>query len=135
MEQSKRVLRKKLVLYLWLAVGVFFVIMAVYKWYAKMIFDGYAIFYISLIIAYLFNYLTWGNVDGPEGSDEMNEHIIRYSAKISYYVLIAILVVLIIAANGLTTNVKAENMPLWLALCAAVFVMPVVEFLVSRRYR
>ncbi|WP_051317029.1 hypothetical protein [Ectobacillus panaciterrae] len=127
--------RRRNVAISWGIMAAAFVGFGLYKWFKYGEIDGYVIFVVSLGLYHVFNYFTWGDINGPEGRDEMNEHIIRVSAKISYYVLIAVIFILILIQNGFSTAIKPHTMPFWLTLCASIFVMPIVEFLVARKYR
>lgn len=98
------------------------------------------IFGASLIISYLINHMTWGdpNSVSEESQDEMGQQITYKSFKIGYFVLVVIMFILLIWSEGFSTLYSLDNiqnLPLFIALCSSFIVIPLVEFVVSKRYQ
>ncbi len=81
--------------------------------------------------------MTWGELDGKnEGEkDEMEKQITYISAKISYYVLLVMMIIVLIVSERVTAMNDIKNIPLVIVIVIAWITMPVTEFIVSKRYR
>ncbi|PGS02155.1 MULTISPECIES: hypothetical protein [Bacillus] len=111
-----------------------------YKYTTEGAILGGTIFGASLIISYLINHMTWGDPNGvsEESQDEMGQQITYKSFKIGYFVLVVIMFILLIWSEGFSTLYSLDNiqnLPLFIALCSSFIVIPLVEFVVSKRYQ
>ncbi|PEM70200.1 hypothetical protein [Bacillus pseudomycoides] len=111
-----------------------------YKYTTEGTILGGTIFACSLIISYLINHMTWGDPNGvsEESQDEMGQQITYKSFKIGYFVLVVIMFILLIWSEGFSTLYSLDNihnLPLFIALCSSFIVIPLVEFVVSKRYQ
>ncbi|MED1594584.1 MULTISPECIES: hypothetical protein [Bacillus] len=111
-----------------------------YKYTTEGAILGGTIFGASLIISYLINHMTWGdpNSVSEESQDEMGQQITYKSFKIGYFVLVVIMFILLIWSEGFSTLYSLDNiqnLPLFIALCSSFIVIPLVEFVVSKRYQ
>lgn len=73
-----------------------------------------------------------------ESKDEMGQQITYKSFKIGYFVLVIIMFILLIYSEGFSTLYSLDNiqnLPLFIALCSSFIVIPLVEFIVSKRYQ
>ncbi|MBY0599486.1 hypothetical protein [Bacillus bingmayongensis] len=114
-------------------------IYSTYKYMTEGTILGGTIFAGSLIISYLMNHITWGDPNGvsKESQDEMGQQITYKSFKIGYFVLVAIMFILLIWSEGFSTLYSLDdirNLPLFIALCSSFIIIPFVEFIVSKRY-
>ncbi|MBO1625576.1 hypothetical protein COE15_21760 [Bacillus cereus] len=118
--------------------GVF--IHGTYKYITEGAILGGTIWGASLILSYLINHITWGDPNGvsKESQDEMGQQITYKSFKIGYFVLVIIMFILLIYSEGFSTLYSLDNiqnLPLFIALCSSFIVIPLVEFIVSKRYQ
>ncbi|WIY63488.1 hypothetical protein [Bacillus arachidis] len=118
--------------------GVF--IHGTYKYITEGAILGGTIWGASLILSYLINHITWGDPNGvsKESKDEMGQQITYKSFKIGYFVLVIIMFILLIYSEGFSTLYSLDNiqnLPLFIALCSSFIVIPLVEFIVSKRYQ
>lgn len=119
-------------------VGVSAMAFALYYWLTELRVNWYALFVCSIALHHIFKYLTWHDIDGPggkKGEDELEKHVLKTSASITYYVLVVLIFGLFFASVGFSNWIDFQNIPLLFALCAAIVVKPAVEFLVVKRYR
>lgn len=126
----------------WLSVVLLLSIMVVigfmiYRYYVGNSVNYYGIFTISLLAASLFELNTFGKTsflgsyNQDEKGDELEEHIVKVSSKISYFVLLVILFIILL----ITDLTGKSNLPIMLALCAAILTLPVIQFIVSKKYQ
>jgi len=111
-----------------------------YKYITEGAILGGTIWGASLILSYLINHITWGDPNGvsKESQDEMGQQITYKSFKIGYFVLVIIMFILLIYSEGFSTLYSLDNiqnLPLFIALCSSFIVIPLVEFIVSKRYQ
>ena len=108
-----------------------------YEWMTKEIITASTIFFVALGIGFFFQSITWGEIDGKnEGDkDEREKQITLISAKISYYVLLVLMFIVLFASEGLKELDEIENIPLVIVFALAWITMPVTEFIVSKKYR
>ncbi|KEK22785.1 hypothetical protein [Bacillus gaemokensis] len=111
-----------------------------YKYVTEGAIFGGTIFGVSLTLSYLINHITWGDPNGvsKESQDEMGQQITYRSFKIGYFVLIGIMFILLVWTEGFSSLRSLDNIhnfPLFIALCSSFFVIPLVEFIVSKRYQ
>jgi len=116
-----------------IAIGGF----GIYEWITKEIITASTLFFLFLGIGFLFQSITWGEMDGKsEGEkDEMERHITLLSSKISYYVLLLLMIIVLITSERVTAMNDIKNIPLVIVIGLAWITMPVTEFVVSRKYR
>jgi len=116
-----------------IAIGGF----GIYEWITKEIITASTLFFLFLGIGFLFQSITWGEMDGKsEGEkDEMERHISLLSSKISYYVLLLLMIIVLITSERVTAMNDIKNIPLVIVIGLAWITMPVTEFVVSRKYR
>lgn len=90
---------------------------------------------VPLLIMLFMQLKTWG-FDQKAQKDEMGQMITNISAKISYFILIGFLFLFYIADRIIFMR-KDElgNLSLFIALCFAIALPPIVEFFVSKKYR
>ncbi|MGO5012113.1 hypothetical protein ACTQ5K_09635 [Niallia sp. Sow4_A1] len=109
----------------------------IYEWIAKDEINATTIFYLFLGIGFLFHSLTWGEMEGKhEGKkDELEKHITLLSSKISYYLLLVLMVLVLILTEQVTAMNDIKNLPLVIVIGLAFVTLPITEFVVSRKYR
>ncbi len=109
----------------------------IYEWVTREILTVSTIFFVFMGFGFLFQSLTWGELDGKnEGEkDEMEKQITYISAKISYYVLLVMMIIVLIVSERVTSMNDIKNIPLVIVIGLAWITMPVTEFIVSKRYR
>ncbi|MCA1041980.1 hypothetical protein LCM00_21000 [Bacillus infantis] len=76
-------------------------------------------------------FITWGARKEVQ-KDEMGRQIIKDSARVSYYVVLAALLLLWIIDFFLVS--KGENYTLFIALCIAYITYPVIQYVLVKRY-
>ncbi|MEN8698127.1 MULTISPECIES: hypothetical protein [Bacillus] len=76
-------------------------------------------------------FMTWGARKEVQ-KDEMGRQIIKNSARISYYVVIAALLLLWIIDFFLVS--RGENYTLFIALCIAYITYPIIQYVLVKRY-
>lgn len=116
-----------------IAIGGF----GIYEWITKDLINASTIFYLFLGVGFLFHSLTWGEMEGKhEGKkDELEKHITLLSSKISYYLLILLMVIVLIISERVTAMNDIQNIPLVIVIGLAWVILPVTEFVVSKKYR
>lgn len=106
-----------------------------YKWLSEGIVDLNAIFTGSLALAFLFNALTWGDVNADKSTDELDMHIKTQSAKIGYFTLMVLSIVILIMTEGVGNLNEIKNIPLALVVFFSLAILPITEFFYSKKYR
>ena len=116
-----------------IAIGGF----GLYEWVVKDTINASTIFYVFLGIGFLFQSITWGEMDGKhEGKkDELEKHITLVSSKVSYYVLLILMVIVLFLSERVTALNDIENIPLVIVIGLAFVTLPIIEFFISMRYR
>ncbi|MFJ6265593.1 hypothetical protein [Lysinibacillus xylanilyticus] len=109
----------------------------IYEWITKEIINASTLFFIFLGIGFLFQSLTWGELNGKhEGEkDEMEKHITLLSSKISYYLLLLLMLIVLIVSEKVIALNDIKNIPLVIVIGLAWITMPITEFVVSKKYR
>lgn len=109
----------------------------IYEWLTEKTLNPSAIFFLSLGIGFLFQAMTWGEIDGKqEGEkDEREKYITLLSSKISYFVLLIMMILILFISEGFTAMNDLENIPLVIVIGLAWITMPITEFIVSKKYR
>ncbi|EOO21122.1 hypothetical protein ACQKOD_28375 [Bacillus mycoides] len=110
-----------------------------YKYITEGTILGGTIFTSALILSYLINHITWGDLHGvsEESQDEMGQQITYKSFKISYFVLMCVMFLILIFSEGFSSLLLDEikNLPLFIALCSSFFIYPIVELIVAKQYK
>lgn len=105
----------------------------IYQWLTKETVKPDALFCISFLFGIMINYFTW---DNNEANDKVKEHVIRYSSRINYILLILVIFIVILVTEFPIHSVsEIQNIPLVIVLCLAIIILPTVEFILSRKYR
>lgn len=102
--------------------------------------DSYALFALSIFVASLLELHTFGKMsyfdsNSGEHKDELEEHIVKVSSKISYFVLMVVVFIIWAVSEYRNGEEDMTNVPLMLVFCATIITLPFVQFFVSRRYR
>ncbi|WP_404461167.1 hypothetical protein [Sutcliffiella horikoshii] len=106
-----------------------------FKWFQNGIVDLNAIFAGALALGFLFNSLTWGDMQGEKATDELDMHIKTQSAKIGYFVLMILALLILFISEGVVNFNEIKNIPLAVVVCLSLAVLPVTEFFYSKRFR
>lgn len=109
----------------------------IYEWISKGKIQASTLFFVFLGIGFFFQSITWGEMNGKhEGKkDEMEKHITLLSSKISYYLLLVLMVIVLIVSERVTAMNDIKNIPLVIVIGFAWITMPITEFVVSKKYR
>ncbi|MED0984390.1 hypothetical protein [Bacillus paramycoides] len=109
---------------------------ALYCWLTELRVNWYALFICSIALHYIFKYLASNNFDEiEEEQEDLEKHVLKTSANVTYYVLVGLIFGLFFASVGFNNWIDFHDIPLLFALCATIVVKPAVEFLLVRRYR
>ncbi len=67
----------------------------------------------------------------------MGQQIKYKSFKVSYFVLICLMFLILIVSEGFAFLLLDEikNLPLFIALCSSFFIYPIVELIVTKQYK
>ncbi|MDM5239442.1 hypothetical protein COE30_20725 [Bacillus cereus] len=111
-----------------------------YKYITEGSILGGTIFAASLILSNLINHITWGDPNGvsKESQDEMGQQITYKSFKISYFVLVVVMFLILLFSEGFSMGANLDgvkNLPLFIALCSSFFIFPIVELIVAQQYK
>lgn len=117
---------------LMVAIGGF----GIYEWLRKDLITASTIFFLFLGIGFFFQSLTWGDMDGKhEGEkDELEKHITLTSSKISYYLLLVLMVIILFLTERVTALNDIQNIPLVIVIGLAFVTLPITEFFVSKKF-
>lgn len=97
--------------------------------------DGAAIFFGFLALSYVFNALTWGDLEGKKDKDELEQHIETQSSKIGYYTLMVLSGLILFVSEGVGNLSDIKNFPLLLVVGLTFVVQPITAFAYSRKYK
>jgi len=89
---------------------------------------------ISIALMLFLSVITWGNKREKEGiyqDDELGQKITEKSSKISYFILLFVLLAAVAADQAVNGTV---NVFLLAALGLGIILLPIVEYLVARKY-
>ncbi|MFD2655641.1 DUF2178 domain-containing protein [Gracilibacillus thailandensis] len=106
-----------------------------YKWIRFNMLDINTIFFIAIAIAYLFNSLNWGDMQGGDNEDELDKHISTQSAKISYFIVLIIAGITLFTTDFAVNFNDIENMPLLFVFCSSLIVLPITEYFFSKKFK
>lgn len=101
----------------------------IYEWITKETINASTLFFVFLGIGFLFQSLTWGE------KDEMEKHITLLSSKISYYLLLFLMLIVLMVSEKVTAMNDIKNIPLVIVIGLAWITMPITELVVSKKYR
>ncbi|KAB2450842.1 hypothetical protein F8160_02750 [Bacillus sp. CH126_4D] len=128
--------KEKISLFVTAVVAVSTLLFALYYWLTELQVNWYALFICSIALHYMFKSLVLHNGDAlMEENEDLEKHVLKASANVTYYVLVVLIFGLFFASVGFNKWIDFHNIPLLFALCAAIVVKPAVEFLIVRRYR
>lgn len=107
------------------------------KWFVRKELNASTVFFLFLGVGFLFQSMTWGEIEGKSNreKDELENHITLVSSKISYYVLLVLMVIVLFASEGVIRLNEIQNIPLVTAIGLAFALNPIAEFFVSKKYR
>jgi hypothetical protein len=116
-----------------MAIGGF----GIYEWLSKDIIKASTLFFLFLGIGFFFQSITWGEMDGKHEAkkDELEKHITLLSSKISYYLLLGLMIIVLLLSERVTAMNDIRNIPLVIVIGLAWITMPITEFVVSKKYR
>lgn len=116
-----------------IAIGGF----GLYEWFTKDIVNASTLFFVFLGIYFLFQSITWGEMEGKhEGEkDEMEKHITLLSSKVSYFLLLLIMVIVLAVSEKTVSMSDFKNIPLVIVIGFAFITLPITEFVVAKKYR
>lgn len=97
--------------------------------------DGAAIFFGFLALSYIFNALTWGDPEGKNEKDELEQHIDTQSSKIAYYTLMVLSGLILFVSEGIGNLSDIKNFPLLIVVGLIFVVQPITAFAYSRKYK
>jgi len=109
----------------------------IYEWFTKEIINATTLFFVFLGVGFLFQSLTWGEMDGKyeREKDELEKHITLLSSKISYYLLLILMIIVLVVSEKVIAMNDIKNIPLVIVIGLALITMPITEFVVSKKYR
>ncbi|WP_096272057.1 hypothetical protein [Paucisalibacillus globulus] len=109
----------------------------IYEWFTKEVINASTLIFLFLGIGFLFQSITWGEMEGKhEGDkDELEKHITLLSSKISYYVLLILMIIVLVVSERVIAINDIKNIPLVIVIGLAWITMPITEFVVSKKYR
>ncbi|MHA6261354.1 hypothetical protein ACXYMX_15935 [Sporosarcina sp. CAU 1771] len=116
-----------------IAIGGF----GLYEWFAKGVVNASTLFFVALGISFFFQSITWGEMEGKhEGDkDEMEKHITLLSSKVSYFVLLFLMFIVLVVSEKVFALNDIKNIPLVLVISLAVITLPITEYVVAKKYR
>ncbi|MFZ3579757.1 hypothetical protein [Virgibacillus sp. DJP39] len=109
--------------------------LTIYDWVRFQRIEGGSIFSMFLALSFFFKILTWDNHDGSDEKDELDRHITTQSAKISYFVLMILSGLILFISEGTGDLNEINNIPLLIVVCLTLVILPITEFVYSRKYR
>lgn len=90
---------------------------------------------IGTLLMMFFSAITWGNKEEKDGiliDEELGQRITEKSSKVSYYIMVFFILVAV-AADKLVND--SINVFLLTILGLAMILLPLVEFLVAKKYQ
>ncbi len=108
-----------------------------YEWFAKDVVNASTLIFVSVGIYFFFQSITWGEMEGKhEGDkDELEKHITLLSSKVSYFLLLFLMIIVLIVSEKAVPMNDIKNIPLVIVIGFAVITLPITEFVVSKKYR
>lgn len=116
-----------------IAIGGF----GLYEWFAKDEINAATLIFVFMGISFFFQSITWGEMEGKheEAKDEMEKHITLLSSKISYFLLLFLMIIVLVVSEKVFALNDIVNIPLVIVIGLAVITLPITEFFVSKKYR
>ncbi len=108
---------------------------SIYKYLRYGQVDGTTIFFSFLALAYVFNALTWGDLEGNKDKDELEQHIETQSSKIGYYALMILSALVLFITEGVGHLNEIKNYPLLIVVGLTFVTQPITAFIYSRKYK
>ena len=90
---------------------------------------------ISIVFMMLFSAITWGNKNEDDGilqEEELGKKITDESSKIGYFILTGFIFIAVIVDKVISGTF---NMVLVILLSLAMMTLPLVEFIISKKYQ
>lgn len=90
---------------------------------------------ISILLMMFLSAITWGNKEDKDGiyiEEELGQRITEKSSKISYYILIVVILIAVAADQFVNGTV---NIFLLAVLGLGMIILPVVEFFMVKKYQ
>lgn len=90
---------------------------------------------IGSLLMMFFSAITWGNKEEKDGiliDEELGQRITEKSSKISYFILVFFILVAVAADQSVNGTI---NVFLLAILGLAMVILPLVEFLVAKKYQ
>lgn len=90
---------------------------------------------IGMLVMMFFSAITWGNKEEKDGiliDEELGQRITEKSSKISYFILVFFILVAVVADEVVNGTI---NIFLLAILGLAMIILPLVEFLVAKKYQ
>jgi hypothetical protein len=130
-------MREKNTVLIWITLifALAMMIFTISEWIRFETINQYGVFATCLAWSFFFNTLTWGNHEGPAEKDELDEHIQKESARISYYIVLVAALILLFVSDGTGNFSELTNYPLLFIVGMMIFLLPMVEFLYSKKYK
>lgn len=89
--------------------------------------------FVLILLSWL-QFFTWG--DPKVQKDELGKSVSNTSAKLSYFILTgSIFVLWVIDRITFARENEFGNVSLFIALCFAVMLFPIIQFFISRKYK
>ena len=88
---------------------------------------------IGMLMTIFLSSVTWGtsSADGITPEEELGKEITEKSSKVSYYLLLLFIFVVVAAEQWLTGTISISML---IVLALAMITLPFVQFLVARKY-
>ncbi len=90
---------------------------------------------IGTLLMMFFSAITWGNKEEKDGiliDEELGQRITEKSSKISYFILVFFILIAVVADELINGTI---NVFLLATLGLAMIILPLVEFLVAKKYQ
>ncbi|MBM7602656.1 hypothetical protein JOC75_000626 [Metabacillus crassostreae] len=116
-----------------LLIGTF--VFGLIEWFRFEIINLNVIFAGCLSLSFLLNSITWGDMQGEHAKDELDMHIKTQSAKIGYFILMVLAILILVISEGAVNFNEMTNLPLGLLVCLTFTVLPLTEYFYSRKYK
>lgn len=108
-----------------------------YQWFSAGVYRLSTVVFLFLCLGFLFQSLTWGDINGKDESKKNKDekYITLLSFKISYFILLILMVVVLIISEGFVAMDDIQNIPLVIVLGLAWIILPITEFIVAKKLR
>lgn len=108
-----------------------------YQWFSAGVYRLSTVLFLFLCLGFLFQSLTWGDINGKDESkkNENEKYITLLSFKISYFVLLILMIIVLLISEGFVAIDDIQNIPLVIVLGLAWITLPITEFIVAKKLR